>query len=204
MVWAKPRSIVRPRRFSSCQPVGVGAGQGQHERRLPVVDVPGGGDDRHRSGGDRGAGERSEQRLDDDAVVRRVDGAQVEHRRRRHGRARSRGDGGRAATLPRSPRTATPIRGQGDAGRRAGARQRFHRLGADVGMIDAPDDVVGALTQLVDGAGDHRPERDALDVAIEVGEHGVLQRADHESARSQRAGEGMPPATIDESRRGRR
>ena len=32
------------------QPVGVGAGQRQHERRLPVVDVPGGGDDRHRSG----------------------------------------------------------------------------------------------------------------------------------------------------------
>ena len=31
------------------EPVGVGAGEGEHERRLAVVDVAGGGDDRHES-----------------------------------------------------------------------------------------------------------------------------------------------------------
>ena len=33
------------------EPVGVGARQGQHQRRLAVVDVPGGGDDPHVAGG---------------------------------------------------------------------------------------------------------------------------------------------------------
>ena len=37
------------------EPVGVGPGEGQHERRLAVVDVPGGGDDPHGRAGDRAA-----------------------------------------------------------------------------------------------------------------------------------------------------
>ena len=36
--------------------VGVGAGEGEHQRRLPVVDVPGGGDDPHGHGCGRAAG----------------------------------------------------------------------------------------------------------------------------------------------------
>ena len=79
MVWAKPRSIVRPRRFSSCSrsgsvPVRANTSDDFPWSTCPAVAMtvigPTG----------RGAGERSEQRLDDDAVVGRVDGAQVEHR----------------------------------------------------------------------------------------------------------------------------
>ena len=39
---AKPSSIEMPRAFSSRQPVGVDPGQRRHQRRLAVVDVPGG------------------------------------------------------------------------------------------------------------------------------------------------------------------
>ena len=45
--WAKPRSIVRPRRCSSAKRSGSVPGEGQHERRLAVVDVAGGGDHPH-------------------------------------------------------------------------------------------------------------------------------------------------------------
>ena len=45
---AKPRSMVMPRSFSSCEAVGVDAGQRLDERRLAVVDVAGGADDAHR------------------------------------------------------------------------------------------------------------------------------------------------------------
>ena len=31
------------------EPVGVGAGEREHQRRLPVIDVPGSGDDPHRA-----------------------------------------------------------------------------------------------------------------------------------------------------------
>ena len=43
-----------PRRRSSAQPVGLHAGERPHQRRLAVVDVPGGGDDVHATSRRRG------------------------------------------------------------------------------------------------------------------------------------------------------
>ena len=53
VVWANPRSMVRPRRFSSSKRSGSVPVEREDERRLAVVDVPSGGDDPH---GDAGGG----------------------------------------------------------------------------------------------------------------------------------------------------
>ena len=55
--------------------VGVGAGERQHERRLAVVDVAGGGDDPHASAGAEPSASAATRAY---VVVGRVDGAQVE------------------------------------------------------------------------------------------------------------------------------
>ena len=94
------------------EPVRVGAGEGQHERGLAVVDVPGG---RHHPHG-RAAGQGG-QRLVERGVVAGIDGAQVEVGAALPARGpRSGGSAARSAAV-RSPSSAIPNDGMTVPGR---------------------------------------------------------------------------------------
>jgi hypothetical protein len=151
------------------EPVGIGAGEREHQRRLAVVDVAGGGDDGH----DAGIDTRREERSDDDGVV------VVGSTERRSSIVRSSRDraitGGswRRSAASRSPSISTPNDGIVMPGAEPGARQRLHRrsrrpTGA---RRTRRRDRLGAPAQHGDRRGNHRPERDVGDRAlVEVGQ----------------------------------
>ena len=145
-------------------------------------------------------------RLDDDVVVGRVDGAEVEAASRRRGRAAMTGRSWARSAARWSP--ATRHAGRRHRRRRAPSRRRAARP-SPAARRRAPtladDRASPGRAQLVDGRGDHPPERDRRrDVAAEVGERDVLQRGEHEPAGAQRAGQRMPRRSARRGRRGRR
>ena len=167
--------------------VGVGAGQRQDERRLAVVDVAGGGDDVHSVLPASACGQRA-------GALRRWWSSPGSTVRRsstvRPSRTRATIGGSKAR------RTVDVVAGERDPERRDGAARAAPRLPAAPRSAPPPrrdtrGHHAGAPAQLVSRCRGLAPEGHRLAVAAQVGEGDGLERAEHEPAGPQRAGQGM-------------
>ena len=167
VVWAKPRSMVRPRLRSSSRRSGLVPGQRLDQRRLAVVDVTGGGDYAHR----RSAAATTPSLPG--SIVRRsshVDPSRV--------RAMIGGSHDRSAV--------EMVAGDADADR--GDRRAWCRAGSRHCLRSVRPrrrrqwrrSSAARVLQIVDRRGDHRPERDlGCRGLAEIGERRALHCGHH-------------------------
>ena len=191
VVWAKPEIDGQAAGLLLLETIGVGAGERLDQRRLAVVDVTGGGDYAHRR---RAAATASS--LPGSIVRRSSNVAPSRVRAMIGGVARSQ----RGELIAGD---ADADRWDRRARRRPGARDRLRWL--DLADACGRHDLAGALLQIVDRRGDHRPERDVgCRGPVEIGERRSLHRCQHVPARAQRPRQADAARTARRGRRGRR
>ena len=137
--------------------IGIGAGEREHERRLPVVDVTGGRDHSHSASAERSAAARRASSAG--STVRRSHTTRSSSMRATMRAARSRA----VTALTDAGSTATPHDGMVEAGQRAAARDRFGV--DDLRARNRGRDRFRAHAQRVDRRARHAPERDRRRVA---------------------------------------
>ena len=191
VVQAKPRSMRHAAPALLRPPVRLHPGQRPHQRRLAVVDVPGGGDDVHVSPQSRGCGQH---RAAERGVVGLLD------TQRRSSSSRPRSTRPSTAGSPVRSRSAygagrlTARARQLDPGRAAAADHRgraVHRLGVHTGRPQQRGQPLGPLPQRR-RVGRQRPRGRRGRAA-----QGRLQRGQGELVHPQRPGQRVPAQPLD-------